>query len=54
MKDNGKTILSKVKVLKNLQIYPSTMAHIKKESHMDTESMNGKMVKIMKVNGLME
>lgn len=30
------------------------MAHIKKESHMDMESMSGKMVKTIKVNGLME
>ena len=51
MKVSGKTILNKVKGMKNSLIYQFIMAHIKKENRMGMENINGKTVKIIKVNG---
>lgn len=38
--------------MKNSPIHPYIKAAIKKENRMDTENMNGRTVKFMKVNGL--
>lgn len=51
MKVNGEIIIKKGKDMKNFPILLYMMENIKKASLMATESMDGKMVKFIKVNG---
>ena len=52
IKDNGEITIKREKAIKNLQMDLFTLEVIRKVNRMDTASMNGKMAKYMKGNGL--
>jgi hypothetical protein len=54
MKDNGAKILSQVKVINSLLMGLYIKDSIKMVNQMDMENIYGKMVKFIKVNGLMD
>jgi hypothetical protein len=51
IKVNGKIIINKEKVIKNLLMVRFIMVHILKVNHMVMVNINGKMEKFIKVNG---
>jgi hypothetical protein len=51
IKVNGKIIINKEKVIKNLLMVLFIMVHILKVNHMVMVNINGKMEKYIKVNG---